>query len=192
MNIEDDSYIDRLQAIRKEESALLDRLIEEREYLAESIKIDPLTGLYNRRILPKIREIGAVIICDIDNFKGINDTYGHDVGDQVIKIVGHTLLDNIRIGDVACRLGGDEFLIIFTTNLHDVIDQRMKKIAHDLEQNIHLAKHTITLSVGIAFNEDNEKIEPLMEKADSALYESKGNGKNQITYYEKGKVYSKK
>ena len=112
MDIEDDSYIDRLQEIRKEEASLLDRLIAEREYLANTIKIDPLTGLYNRRILPKVREIGTVIMCDIDNFKNVNDTFGHEIGDEAIKAVGHTILDNIRVGDVACRYGGDEFLLI--------------------------------------------------------------------------------
>ncbi len=190
MNVEDDSYIDRLYEVRKEESNLVDRLVEERMYLANTIKIDPLTGLYNRRILPKIREIGTVIMCDIDNFKTINDTYGHDVGDEAIKAVGHTILDNIRVGDVACRFGGDEFLIVFTTDLFDVIDKRMKKIANDVNKAIVLPDFPITLSVGVVFNKDDEKLESLLEKADQALYESKENGKNQVTYFgiEKEKV----
>ena len=187
MNIEDDSYIDRLREVRKEEASLVDRLVEERMYLADTIKIDPLTGLYNRRILPKIREIGTVIMCDIDNFKTINDTFGHDVGDEAIKAVSHTILDNIRVGDVACRFGGDEFLIVFTTDIFDVIDKRMKKIADDVNKAITLPDFPITLSVGIVFNENGEKIEPLIEKADQALYESKENGKNQVTYFGKEK-----
>ena len=191
MNIEDDSYIDRLQEIRKEGASLLDRLIAEREYLANTIKIDPLTGLYNRRILAKLREIGTVIMCDIDNFKTINDTFGHDVGDKAIKAVGHTILDNIRVGDVACRFGGDEFLIVFTTNIHDVIDKRIKKIATDINNNFHLPDFPITLSVGVVFNEENEKLDSLLVKADSALYKSKENGKNQITYYGEEKEHVK-
>ena len=172
MNIEDDSYIDRLQEIRKEGASLLDRLIAEREYLANTIRIDPLTGLYNRRILSKVREIGTVIMCDIDNFKTVNDTFGHEIGDEVIKAVGHTILDNIRVGDVACRYGGDEFLIVFTTDIHEVIDKRLKKIANDINNSFHLPDFPITLSIGVVFNEENEKLDSLLGKADSALYKS--------------------
>ena len=175
--------IERLKVIKEVEKELLERLITERIYLANTIKIDPLTGCYNRRILPKIREIGTVIMCDIDYFKTINDTFGHDVGDQVIKEVGHTILNNIRVGDVACRYGGDEFLIVFTTDKFDVIDARMKKIAEEINKGINLPSFNITLSVGIAFNESGEGIESLITKADSALYASKENGRNQITYY---------
>jgi diguanylate cyclase (GGDEF)-like protein len=183
MNIEDDSYIDRLYEVRKEESSLVDRLVEERKYLADTVKIDPLTGLYNRRILPKIREIGTVIMCDIDYFKTINDTFGHDIGDEALKAVGTTILDNIRVGDVACRLGGDEFLIVFTTDKFEVIDNRMKKIVDDINKRIQLPDLPITLSVGVVFNEENEQLDSLMEKADTALYQSKENGRNQVSYY---------
>ena len=191
MEINDDTYIDRLKEVRKEEASLVDRLISERLYLSDTIRIDPLTGLYNRRIMPKIREIGTVIMCDIDNFKTINDTFGHDVGDIAIKTVGHTILDNIRVGDVACRYGGDEFLIVFTTDIHEVIDKRMKKIAEDVKKSLKLPLVDITLSVGIAFNEGKESLEELIKKADEALYSSKENGKNQITYYGQQKVYKK-
>ena len=187
MNIEDDSYIDRLYEVRKEESSLVDRLVEERKYLADTVKIDPLTGLYNRRILSKIREIGTVIMCDIDYFKTINDTFGHDIGDEALKVVGSTILDNIRVGDVACRFGGDEFLIVFTTDKYEVIDNRMKKIVEDINKKIKLPDFSITLSIGVAFNEENEHLDSLMEKADIALYQSKNNGRNQISYYGRGK-----
>lgn len=220
MNIEDDDYIERLRELREKKFSLIDNLskndetdkdligklkevcieeyylteclIEDRKYLSDTIKIDPLTGLYNRRILPKIREIGTVIMCDIDNFKTINDTFGHDVGDEAIKAVSHTILDNIRVGDIACRFGGDEFLIVFTTDIFDVIDRRMKKIADDVNDNIDLPDFPITLSIGVAFNEKGEKIEQLIEKADQALYESKENGKNQVTYYGMDKEKTKK
>lgn len=205
MNIEDDEYLnklkeiikqeeillnnidgevgDRLRRLKKIESSLISRLIEERLYLSEKIKIDPLTGLYNRRILSKIRDIGTVIICDVDYFKTINDTYGHSVGDKVIKTVGETILDNIRVGDVGCRYGGDEFLIVFTTDRQDVIDNRMKKIVEEINKKVDIPDFDITLSVGIAFNDNNEKIDSLINKADDALYKSKENGRNQVTYY---------
>ena len=206
MNIEDDSFIDKLiklreegqsiidnsndldlinklNEIRKEEQLLIDRLIEERLHLSKESKIDPLTGLYNRNILPKIREIGTVIMCDIDNFKGINDTYGHGVGDEALKAVGESISHNIRIGDIGCRYGGDEFIIVFTTDIFEVIDTRMKKIVEDVNKIIQLPNGPITMSIGVAFNKDNETLPELMKKADKALYQSKENGKNQISYF---------
>ena len=191
MDILDDSYIDRLRDVRKEETALVEKLIAERMHLADTIRIDPLTGLYNRRILPKVREVGTVIMCDIDNFKTINDTYGHDVGDEVIKSVATILLNSIRIGDVAVRFGGDEFLIIFTTNLHEVIEKRMNYVCDMVRNTVKLPNHDISLSVGVAYNDENEDLETMMKKADEALYYSKENGKNQITYYEKMKTFKR-
>lgn len=183
MNIEDDSYIERLYVIRGEEEALIDKLVKERKYLSDILKIDPLTGLYNRRILPKIRDVGTVIMCDIDYFKTINDTFGHGMGDEVLKAVGQTILENIRVGDVGCRYGGDEFLIVFTTDRFDVIDERISKIVHDINNKITLPDFNITLSVGIIFNENHERLDSLIKKADEALYYSKESGRNQVTYY---------
>lgn len=199
VDIDDDSYIDRLKDVRKEEQTLVARLMDERLYLAEVFRIDPLTGLYNRKILPKVREVGTVIMCDIDDFKTVNDTFGHAVGDDALRSVGHAILENIRVGDIGCRFGGDEFLIIFTTDNHDVIDARMRKIARDAQAGVNVPGLNLTLSVGVAFNggekqialaDDKEAIiQGLIENADKALYESKDNGKNQISYYEPRKVY---
>ena len=194
INIDDDSYIDHLRSVRKEENSLVERLIGERLYLSEVFRIDPLTGLYNRKILPKVREIGTVIMCDVDDFKTINDTFGHAIGDQALKAVGESITNNIRIGDIGCRFGGDEFLIVFTTDNREVIDSRMKKIVEDANKAFSYTGYQITMSIGIAFNTENEKLEPMMEKADTALYESKQAGKNRMTFYGEGtsqKVYKK-
>ena len=170
---------------------LVNQLIDEREYLASTVRIDPLTGLNNRRILEKVRNFGSIVMCDIDYFKQINDTYGHEMGDTVIKKVGEILLQSIRIGDIACRYGGDEFLIIFNTDRQDVIIQRMETVMEQVKSTIPLPYHTITLSIGIAFQDENDTLESLIKKADQALYESKENGRNQISIYEKHKEYSK-
>lgn len=190
MIADDDSYIERLIDIRKEENTLVERLIAERMHLANSIRIDPLTGLHNLRILPKVREYGTVVMCDIDYFKTINDSYGHDVGDEVLKSVSTIFLNSIRIGDVAVRCGGDEFMIIFTTNNHEVIEKRLESIRKRIAEVVKLPNHTITLSIGVAFKDNDEDLATLRKMADKALYESKENGRNQISYYEKSKVYS--
>lgn len=182
-NCSDIDFVKKIKELREKEQKLIDRLIEEREFLYNESKIDPLTGLYNRKILPKIREIGTVIMCDVDNFKGINDTYGHAVGDNVLKAIGQSISKNIRIGDIGCRFGGDEFIIVFTTDIYEVIDSRMKKIVEDVNKLVELPHGPITMSIGVAFNQDRENLQDLMEKADKALYKSKENGKNQIGYY---------
>lgn len=184
-NINNLEYLNKLRTVRREEQQLLEKLIEERQYLANEFRIDPLTGLYNRKILSKIRDIGTVIMCDLDDFKSINDTYGHDVGDRALKAVGQAITQNIRIGDVGCRFGGDEFVIVFTTDIYEVIDRRLKKIAEDVNKIFQLPERPITFSMGVAFNNDGVDLQELMKKADIALYQSKENGKNQITYYER-------
>lgn len=180
-----EEYLNKYRTYRREEQQLIDTLIEERKHLEEESKIDPLTGLYNRKILPKVRDIGTVIMCDLDDFKSINDTYGHDIGDKALKAVGQSISQNIRIGDIGCRFGGDEFVIIFTTDLYEVIDRRLNKIAEDANKIFQMPERPITFSMGVAFSKDGVDLEDLMRKADEALYKSKSNGKNQITYYER-------
>lgn len=167
---------------------LIYRLIEERDYLSTVVNIDPLTGLYNRRILERIRNCDIALMCDIDNFKEINDTYGHDVGDYVIKNIGNILRENTRINDYVCRLGGDEFFIGFTNCEYDFIIDRIEKIKNEINRKIKLSNYNVTISIGIAFNKDNESLIVLMKKADEALYISKNNGKNQVSYYEERKI----
>ena len=190
---ENDKYIEviknKLKNVEDTELVeLVNRLINERTYLAETINIDPLTGLYNRRILQNVREAGTLVLCDIDNFKSVNDTFGHDIGDKVLKGVSKTLLRNVRVGDIVCRFGGDEFLIIFSTDNKEVVSKRMEKICSDVTRIVKLDNFDVTLSVGVAINDNEYDSETLFGMADEALYQSKGNGKNQITYFEKEKV----
>ncbi len=196
MTNENDLYIETLKEKLKsvgdsELVELVNRLINERMYLAETVNIDPLTGLYNRRVLSNVREVGALIMCDIDDFKMVNDTFGHDTGDKVLKSVSQIIMRNVRVGDIVCRFGGDEFMIIFGTDKKDVVRNRMEKICSDVTRIIKLDDFDVTLSVGVAFNDNNFDVDTLFEMADKALYRSKGNGKNQITYYDNAKTLIK-
>ena len=164
---------------------LINKLIEERNYLENVANIDPLTGLYNRRIIERIRTCSGILMCDIDNFKTINDTYGHDVGDYAIKSVANILLKNTRANDYVCRLGGDEFFVVFTNCEEEIILERCNKINREISSEIKLPDHIVTLSMGIAYNKDNESVKTLLTKADEALYISKNNGKNQASVYKK-------
>jgi diguanylate cyclase len=171
-----------------------------RSHLAESNEMgsrDPLTSLRNRRFFDENfdKEIVAarndgkemcLVVIDLDEFKTINDRFGHPVGDIVLKRFGKILSNNIKKHDTAVRYGGDEFAIIFPgTKIADashVVDQ----IRGQLEakqwilsaSNQHIGK--VTASFGIARLRRGESAEALLNRADAKLYEAKANGQNRI------------
>lgn len=156
-------------------------LIKEKNELLDFARIDHLTGIYNRRILDSVRRYSVVVMCDIDNFKNINDTYGHDKGDEILKQVAKTLSKNIRFDDVVCRYGGDEFLIIFTGCDEKVVVNRIIEIKKELLRVIPDLK--ISLSSGISSYKAGSTLKDTITEADIALYKSKEKGKNLITVY---------
>ena len=168
------------------------RLIEERNQLLEIVKKDTLTGAYNRRILNNINSFSVVVLCDVDDFKGINDTYGHDVGDNVLKVVTKVLMNNTRSTDIVCRYGGDEFLVVFNKCSKDLVKKRMdivSKIIKDYFKNLNI---NVSFSAGISSYEEGKTLDEIIKEADIALYESKNNGKSGISIYDKNsKVYKK-
>ena len=157
-------------------------LIKEKNELLDFARLDHLTGIYNRRILDSVRRYSVVVMCDIDNFKNINDTYGHDKGDEILKQVAKTLSKNIRFDDVVCRYGGDEFLIIFTGCDEKVVVNRIIEIKKELLRVIPDLK--ISLSSGISSYKAGSTLKDTITEADIALYKSKEKGKNLITIYD--------
>jgi|GEM_PF-2636210 len=169
--------------------------------LRESLRIrsirDTLTGLYNRSYLDESlnREIYraqrqkttlAVIIMDLDHFKKINDTFGHEAGDLVLVEVGKLLLRLIRQSDIACRYGGEEILLlIFEVNKEEAY--KLTELIRDAINKLELIYHgqpigPVSASFGIAtMPENGVKQTQLIEAADKALYESKKTGRNKIT-----------
>jgi diguanylate cyclase (GGDEF)-like protein/PAS domain S-box-containing protein len=159
---------------------------------------DPLTGLPNRALFNDRYTIAlagakryhtklAIMVLDIDHFKNINDTLGHDAGDQVLKDFSRVILSNLRKADTLTRLGGDEFVIMITNVVEPehigLVAQRVIEalrkpfIFHDHEVNI-------TTSIGIsAFPEDSEDVETLLKRADIAMYVIKEKGGNNYTRY---------
>ena len=184
------SYIDtilrRLRYVNDPELVLLvKRLIDERDQLSRLAYLDTLTGVYNRRILNYVDDVCAVVMCDIDNFKGINDRYGHDIGDEAIKFVSSSIRKMVRSTDYVCRLGGDEFLVIFTDCSSRVARDRIDDIRKEIAENSPFP-FAISLSFGFVSNENVEEVPELIKKADTALYMSKENGKNQVTDFRIG------
>lgn len=168
------------------------KIIKERNYLIKSANIDPVSGLYNRRILEKIRKYEFVTMIDIDNFKTINDTFGHDVGDNVIRIISNILKNNSRSEDHVIRYGGDEFLIIFTGGSTKIVSARMEKIRNEVKEKINIPGLNITLSIGIAPYENNKNLNDTIKKADEMMYHSKKSGKDLVFLYDNNQKIKKK
>ncbi len=173
--------------------------VELRESLSSTMQmavIDELTGLYNRRYferhlsltLSKAREQGremAIMLLDIDFFKAVNDTYGHDVGDTVLKEFALRLQRNIRGVDLACRFGGEEFVVLMPdTDARQALNvaERVRQATAQYGFRVGLDKALdVTVSVGMAFNEyDTDTPETLIKRADMALYAAKRAGRNRV------------
>ena len=189
---ESDDYIkelwERLKGVEdKELLVLVKKLIDERNYLTEIANIDALTGLNNRRALNRVREFSGILMMDIDDFKSINDTYGHDTGDKVLKNIGTILKTHTRAKDYTCRFGGDEFCVVFVDCNEEVIKNRAEAIRKTIITNARIPKteRDITVSIGYSYNAGEKSLEEVMKEADVALYKSKESGKNRITPYSK-------
>ncbi len=173
---------------------LLDKKNEELEKANETIKeimnTDPLTGLLNRRTLKEILQTNmsfsmrhnfplSIIMSDIDHFKSVNDSYGHEVGDKVLKTVAKILDKSCRIEDIVFRFGGEEFLSLLpNTNALSALncaERLRRKIENTSIPNV---KQKITISLGITELLPNDTDESFIRRADEALYEAKRKGRN--------------
>jgi len=175
---------------------LIGRLADSRNELERQALTDPMTKLYNRRYLAEITQhmLGlmrrssselAVIMLDIDKFKNVNDTYGHQVGDEVIIKLAQTLQEHTRKSDVICRLGGEEFLVLLPeTDVKgamlkaETFRKEVEKLTMTLADDITL-KFTISLGVS-QVRQDEENFDAAMNRADAALYEAKESGRNRV------------
>lgn len=159
---------------------------------------DPLTGLANRNMLYEIflqttkqlsRSQGqvALLFLDLDYFKVINDTLGHDNGDKLLVHIAKTLTSTLREGDIAARLGGDEFAVMLVNvTSHEQITAIVDRIFHKISKPLHIDDHTlqITASMGISISPtDGIDIQTLLKRADTALYQAKESGRNRFHYY---------
>lgn len=159
--------------------------------------IDKLTGTYTRKyyenefnkILMEANhndESFAVLMLDLDGFKDINDTYGHRKGDEILSIIGETLINSVRSTDLVARYGGEEFIIILRNVLGDEAKNISEKIRRNVEEiKFHNVKGPVTLSIGISmFPFHSQFKEELIEKADQALYCAKERGKNRVIMWD--------
>ncbi|MBR3737159.1 MAG: GGDEF domain-containing protein [Eubacterium sp.] len=151
---------------------------------------DELTGVYNRTgyqsLLDSIDiKSTYMLLFDIDNFKSINDTYGHETGDKVLKKLVWAMRKNFRPDDFICRIGGDEFIVLMMhtpDKQQELIASKIDIINKTLEDCTDGLPRA-SISVGIVHGSEADKMEELMEKTDVAMYESKKKGKKTYTFY---------
>ncbi|CEG29753.1 diguanylate cyclase [Bacillus sp. B-jedd] len=183
------------------------RLLERKKLFDQSALLDELTGLYNRRFLEdafrrnqaalsRTNKPFCIAILDLDNFKTINDEYGHLAGDRILAAFSLTLKEGIRASDISFRLGGEEFGILFP-------DTDMKQARNILERLLKECKEksftengkifSVTFSAGtFLVNDEGINLETVLESADQAMYSAKRNGKSRIAEAEHGNPLSKK
>ena len=174
---------------------------EQIEFLAY---FDPLTQLPNRRLLNerlqkllaasgRHRRYGALLFIDLDNFKTLNDTMGHAVGDSLLIQVAQRLRQSVRAGDSVARLGGDEFVVVLeelSSDIHEAIAQVRRAAEHMLESlgrpyELGEITHHCTASIGaVPFRDSGESIAGLLKAADMAMYKAKEAGRNAVRFFD--------
>ena len=155
---------------------------------------DPLTGVHNRRFFDdalreyitefrRIQRPVGLLVLDLDHFKAVNDSHGHDVGDEVLKAVATCLKDMTRHHDVAARMGGEEFAVV-APDMDDAslakLAERIRKAVAALAISSGNVRLRVTTSIGMAVWDGKEKAEDLFRRADKQLYEAKRLGRNRV------------
>ena len=176
-------------------SRVIDELVHAEEELEHQARFDLLTGLLNRhealqtvtRLSTQRLRTGAhtaVLFCDIDRFKDVNDEYGHAAGDEVLRTLGERLSATIRADDYAARIGGDELLVVLT-GVHDLdeavtIAEKIRRAAAEPIAFEHGVRINPSLSVGVTLARVGESTDALIERADNAMYEAKRTGRDRV------------
>jgi two-component system, cell cycle response regulator len=184
--------------------AVQQQLMSAREALREQAIRDALTGLFNRRYLEESleRELRraehghehlSVLMLDIDHFKGFNDTHGHPAGDALLKQLGALLEARTRREDVACRYGGEEFVLILPGAPLDVALRRAENLRQSVSEAMVESEGqrlgAVSISVGVAcFPEHGPDARALLAAADQALYRAKNEGRDRVVVYDTGAV----
>jgi two-component system cell cycle response regulator len=167
------------------------------EQSVELAVLDPLTTLHNRRYFTRHMQalfdrsvdrgrVLSILLIDVDRFKFINDTHGHDAGDDVLRALASRLRDNVRASDLACRLGGEEFVVVMPdTSLENanLVGERLRHCIAAMPFMVGLQRNPInvTSSIGVAALEyGDDKPELILRRADQALYSAKRDGRNRV------------
>jgi len=186
------THLEKMVNYRTQEiSAKNSQLSEQNDKLEEIASKDPLTQLYNRRAFSALvdKEISrakrhhspvTLTILDIDHFKNINDTFGHNVGDDVLCRLAHELTVNMRKENLICRWGGEEFVILIPEATSDMVFKHMEEVREKISQMNFAPVDKLTFSAGMATIRVEEPFKEWFQRADRALYKAKESGRNRI------------
>jgi diguanylate cyclase (GGDEF)-like protein len=126
------------------------------------------------------KQIFGLLLLDVDFFKSVNDSYGHQVGDELLTTIATLLRNNVRENDVIARWGGDEFMIITPGNDHEGATALAEKLCQIIEQQIFPIIGSKTVSIGVASYRQGDDSKTLIARSDEALYRAKNGGRNQV------------
>ena len=192
LSVEMESLNENLSRMKKE----VDQVHEKRKALEKEILIDPLTGIANRRALrerlknelyrfQRYRQFFSLLLFDIDNFKAINDQYGHWAGDRCLKEIIKRVKPILRETDFIARWGGDEFIVIFPgTDLESAgaVAERLRKLIQNTRFVYHKQEISLTVSCGVTeIGDSDPNQESVFNRVDKAMYKAKKNGRNMVT-----------
>jgi diguanylate cyclase len=198
---------ERMRLVTQELSEQLERSTQEAHQLSEQLKqaehqakLDPLTGMLNRRGLEQRMQAftqdagslsgGVMLLADIDHFKVLNDTYGHLLGDKVLRSVAQVICESIKGRDIAARIGGEEFAIFLPETTLEGGTILAKRIctatsARTIRRNGgDQSVDRVTMSIGVAASNASDTLESLIDRADQAMYAGKQAGRNRVSLYE--------
>ena len=168
----------------------LEKNLSRQQQLSYDATHDALTGVFNRSVFEKLRSRinereTALLIVDLDKFKMINDTYGHDAGDRALCWVSALLQQNFRAEDYVCRIGGDEFTVIMVnanSGMRDLVEEKIHRINELLKQPEE-GLPPLSLSVGVAFGDREDPTDDIYKDADTALYRTKSARLGGVEFY---------
>ncbi|TFG81326.1 MAG: diguanylate cyclase [Erysipelotrichales bacterium] len=175
----------------KNEAKILSNLEQYRKEASE----DQLTGLSNRRYIKAVMEAKliefnqlntsfGIAFIDIDHFKHINDEYGHDIGDEILKLVANTLESNLRRHDMVGRWGGEEFIVVFSNIDAEglaIVTEKMRFLVEASKLRMKDKEIHVTISIGATISLPGDDIEGMVKRSDELMYQSKMNGRNIAT-----------
>jgi diguanylate cyclase (GGDEF)-like protein len=180
----------------REKTTHLEKAKEELQIAATT---DALTNLHNRRYFIEVSQSAfframryshamCIIMIDIDFFKKVNDTYGHTMGDTVLKACADVFVQSVRKSDIVARYGGEEFIIIIEQSKFEQVIELAERIRQDIElmtfntENGKEIRVSISLGVSELRHKSDEKVDSIVVRADEALYQAKEDGRNQVKY----------